>query len=162
MLVGALMASCSSGEGKVEDNLLEKIAGSSEGLIRGLQLGDTPQRVMELEKGEPSYADDDFLEYFYRVGPESHFQLTYTFSPSSGLYEILIDVLLEEPDKNTLLFQELSALLTKKFGAPQTDGENLSWNVVNDISNDLDITLINSSGTTGIGKIELTFYNHDN
>lgn len=112
------------------DNLLKILKPEKGGLLRGIRLGDSVERVMSLETA-PLAEDSTTYKGFTEAltdGVESEFaDVLYRTDARSRVREIQVDVFLNELPEVSTLLAELRGYFSTKYGAGQTSGKRTTW-----------------------------------
>lgn len=88
------------------------------GIVRGINIGDNKEKVIEKEEQEPLEKTDDFLYYDYQVNENFAYTVLYVFD-EYGLSQISMDSYLYNDLDNTKskqLYIEIKQYLNNKFG----------------------------------------------
>lgn len=147
-------------ETKIETVGIETVFGTDkEGLFRGSDISDTPNKVRANEKAVPTVDSDSLIEYDYTFQLETgatEMHLFYTFD-EFGLFEIQVDLYPETDEKAKELLPELEEQLTTRFGEPKEAGLAKRWTTFSVSNNIIEITLSNESSDSENAFISLNY-----
>lgn len=160
-----LIASCSSfSNSKEESDVLKSILGKEENLLRGIDLGYTPQQVKKLEKTGLTEDSGDYLFYeFYLDSSQTHptsYTVSYSFE-NDLLYEMRVDIYLANAEEAQKIAENLKQHFTKRFQAP-IEKSMLVWSIQKDQSSSKSlIELEDESIDYPYGKLSLTIHREE-
>lgn len=158
LCVGFFIASCGGGGGT---SVFDSIIKSKIGHFRGVEIGAALDEVKKSESDKPQDEEDDYLYYDIALNGEDSYAISYSFD-EKGLYEIQVDVFLEKPQAATDLFSEFRTYFGEKYGSVKEEDDGYaSWLITSDISEEIEISLIDESEGYDYGKISITFYDLD-
>jgi len=148
---------------------LINITKNENGIFRGIDIGDSPEKVMSLEDSltlKDKARANTYLYYDIPVkvrggtkGANS-FTIAYNFE-DEHLYEIQVDVYLESEDDCQRIYKDFITLYNKKYGKYIKDQDYLVWNTKSAEGDNISIELINESNEYKDGKLSLTIFNTD-
>jgi len=144
-----------------DHSLYERIVDGNKGLVRNKVMGMSMAEVKASEKIQPEDEDEGYLYYRIGIGENNSLATTYSFS-QSGLYEIQLEVYLNDlPDASDLNTVFLDSF-REKYGEPEEKNGSLIWVLETENSKEIEVTIIDESKQYGYGKLSVSFYDFDN
>lgn len=97
----------------------QKILKTSEGVVRGISIGDPLTEVRRQEKAEVLEDSSSYISYTIDLGSNEMTDVLYYFHPQNRtIRNITLDVYLNNPGSVDSLMQEFSQYFTDKYGRP--------------------------------------------
>ncbi len=157
-----VIVSISACKGRLEKHgeAFAELIKNDEGVFRGLNIGDSQDKVQEAEGIAPSESGDKLLSYEGKTGETGNYNIKYGFE-SDKLYEILVEAefdKLEEGQKMLVGFREY---FNEKYGPYEKEGGYLVWNIANAGSNQpVTIEMVDESEFADFKQWSLSIYLH--
>lgn len=106
--------------------LLHAIIGT-DGLLRGVQLGDAISDVKKKEKAELFEEEDTHIGYTFDTENLETVDILYEKDAQNRVKGIELDIYMNTDTSNENLKNEMSNEFTTRFGKPLTNSEDLTW-----------------------------------
>ncbi len=158
-----MLAACSK---QIE---LEEIIKTEEGHFRGINIDDSPEKVLSMENSTKLADHSRSNTYLYYDIPmkkkgntknANSFTLAYNFEDEK-LYEIQVDIYLENEGDCQHIYEGLVDLFSRKYGPSTQDEDYLVWNTRLDDGDNISYELVDESSEYKSGKLSLTIFNVD-
>lgn len=143
------------------ESLFDQVVGSKKGHFRGHSIGANIEEVKKGEKEEPKDWEEDYLYYDIELNEYETYTLSYSFD-EKGLYEIQIDVYLDKIETASELFKTFKTHFTKKYGISEEEDLRYGlWVLKSEMSDEIEITLVDESLDYDYAKVSISFYDYD-
>ncbi len=97
----------------------QKIVRNTDGMIRGVSVGDPLDEVKQQEKSQPMEDSTNYIGYNVELGNNEMTDILYYYNPDNGtVRNITLDVYLNDPQSVDSLMQEFNQYFTDKYGRP--------------------------------------------
>lgn len=97
----------------------QKILKTTDGMIRGVSIGDPLNQVEQQEKNRPMEDSTGYIGYTVELGNNEMTDILYYYNPDNRtVRNITLDVYLNDPQSVDSLMQEFSQYFTDKYGRP--------------------------------------------
>lgn len=161
IIVATLFVACSNVKELDEYSPeLEKLAVSSDGIFRGVEMGMSLDDVKEKETAALSDESTDYLYYDATLNESDYFTINYYFS-EKGLYEITIDIYQDVTANALSLRNALETYLNDKYGNPKSKDEYLMWETDAKKFKKIEISLFGEEREEGGGFISISIIAYD-
>ncbi|WP_234735397.1 hypothetical protein [Tellurirhabdus bombi] len=123
-------ATVASAEVEVSDDL-RKLIGSSEGLFRGVSLGDALADVKAKEKLEQFEKSDSHVGYSFEYPNLESADILYFHNKTGQINKIDVDLYLNDKKSLEKFNRELTDYFTQRFGKVTQQGKEMTWQAAN-------------------------------
>jgi hypothetical protein len=133
-----ILAGC-SGDPEVNNRILinhspfvQYIFQNDDSLLHGISLGQSKNEVKKNAVGHDSLSleESDYVFYEGKLDPTHYYTYECSFD-SAGVYSLTLDIYLTSDESGTVLFQDITAYFTEKYGPATDDGYSLVWEIKN-------------------------------
>jgi hypothetical protein len=161
IVVATLISACSNVKDLDEYSPdLEKLAVSTDGVFRGVEMGMSLDEVKAKESAALSDESTDYLYYDATLNESDYFTINYYFS-EKGLYEITIDVYQDVTANALSLRNALETYLNDKYGKSKSKDDYLIWETDAKKFNKVEISLFGEEREEGGGFISISIIAYD-
>lgn len=161
IIVATLITSCSNVKDLDEYSPeLEKLALSTDGIFRGVEMGMQLEAVKSKEKAALNDESSDYLYYDATLNESDYYTVNYYFS-DKGLYEITIDVYQDITANALSLRNALETYLNDKYGKSKTKDDYLVWETDAKGFKKVEITLFGEEREEGGGFISVSIITYE-
>jgi hypothetical protein len=128
--IGLFMGSCNSAvDGSLSAHYI--VDDGRGGDFRGINFGDYPDKVKEVEGVNTVYSMPDELVYRLPLnsGDSIWYEISYSFS-DAGLYEIHMEIMARQEQVLSGLYEEIRELYARKYGKGRITDRSSLWRVM--------------------------------
>ncbi|MDQ3193316.1 MAG: hypothetical protein M3Q58_17165 [Bacteroidota bacterium] len=159
IILATMIYSCKPEVSEYGDKF-ENIVLTGEGIFRNVNIGETLEAVKSKEKGKLVEEDTDYLYYDFEINSTDYYNISYYFD-NTGLYETMFDATFDKKADAQELFNNFNDYYTKLYGKPKNEEGFLIWQTSSDVSNKIEIALVNNSTGNENGYVSLIISNFD-
>jgi hypothetical protein len=160
ILLSLLLFSCRTKDVSEYGNLFESVVITDDGQLRGASIGDDLEKIKNIEQAKIVEEESDYLFYDQSLNENEYFNVAYYFD-NTGLYEIMLDVTLENEKKGNDLFTSFHNFFTERHGNPKMEEGFYIWKTTSDVSEHIEIALKNNSKPNESGYVSVIVSNYD-
>lgn len=148
---------------------LKEIIKTEQGHFRGINIDDSPEKVLSIEDSTKLADRNRVNSYLYYDIPmkkkgttknANSFTIAYNFEDEK-LYEIQVDIYIEDQSDCEHIYEGLIDLFERKYGPHTKDEDYLVWNTRTSEGDNISYELVDESSQYKSGKLSLTIFNVD-
>lgn len=148
---------------------LKEIIKTEKGNFRGINIDDSPEKVLSMEDSTKLADSNRGNTYLYYDIPmkkkgttknANSFTVAYNFEDEK-LYEIQVDIYIEDQGDCQYIYEGLIDLFSRKYGPSTQDEDYLVWNTSTKDGDNISYELVDESSQYKSGKLSLTIFNVD-
>lgn len=161
IIVATLISACSNVKDLDEYSPdLEKLAITTDGIFRGMEMGMSLEEVKQKETAALSDESNDYLYYDATLNESDYYTINYYFS-EKGLYEITIDVYQDITANALSLRNAIETYLNDKYGKSKNKDDYLIWETDAKGFKKVEISLFGEEREEGGGFISISVIAYD-
>lgn len=148
---------------------VKDIIKTEQGHFRGINIDDSPERVLSMEDSTrltDRNRANSYLYYDFAMKKKgstknaNSFTVAYNFEDEK-LYEIQVDIYIEDQSDCQHIYESLIELFNMKYGENTKDEDYLVWNTKSPDGDNISYELVDESSQYKSGKLSLTIFNVD-